>query len=1522
MNRTILCGVLTLGPLLPTSAQEPIDRTLAVGEEAQVSTDFAAGEAAEITIIIPKPSSLPTNGRLQLTVEAAGVSKILHALDPGTHFRYRTKESGPLTVSLAPLEDHQEPVTQAITGAYRRLDTFKASQATAVPKHTPWPEGHKVKVRVRIRPIDSAPSPGAVLEFEPNNSPESANEIVLPQAPESDQTVVLFGGADDLEYSNNLEVGSGAGDDWYKLVYRGKGEKMAIFNMQVLEPLVPGRLRWYSEKGTVKVEDSRRYDNLLELIGDKYDFSPALREAGRKAYAKYQEQAETPEGLVLNNDGRDFNERLHQQAELYRKVISRVLKPGGVYYLRVEANHPAYEIELRTFDPPPYRDARKATELGTYFHTAEVNAWMVHRPRDSINYQRVRINPQIAGEMCMSCHAQSGVWATSEAAANGYWKGPGNAINWRQLTNFMYESLRPVNNEKEEVKDAAVMSSANNDTGDGIAGTRVAGHNVVLHEHNFKPPVLHDHQLILAADFLLQTNEPGGVNAAGRGANFGPNVVFKFSGLTLAEAWKRTKDPRYLRQLEKMAEHILNRGNEGDSKAVMDDIGHRLEFAREVWPDNYLELPEAKKGLDERMRTQAVQDLKRALALQRADGGWSFDIGKSEDGGKTWAPKRNESSHAAPTGVVLYGLASAGLTAEHEAVRKGVQFLLGKQEDCGLWKGGETGFVTSGYALRALGKLFPNPTPELSSLLPPVGNSPSSRLLHDRAIAGWAERLKKVPEASDEPRRQRYRLIALGVQRAPEQLPEVLSALNAPERMNREAASWALRQYLLDDQAWQELAPTFRAGGDLARESIMRSLIVRVNPWRERQQFKPDQLVALFERAFKDPHPGVRAVAYRASWHWYIYNHSMRDGLAAQWLKAMSQPEPDRRALTALRYAGVGYLRHANKEHREQVLAHWDAHQNESELPRKLAAITGTYFLDQTGAQGPTQMRWSKSETAGRLLQSLIEGPDPLYRDIAVEAAAGVRDADMQRTVLTALRKGELDDFGVSSALMTPELELLAAPSQVTPILERYFQIVDRGDRRATEAMGAFLKRVRWSFSENSNEEGFYQALLKPAEGDPKQARLLGEILATNGTLRRHALFNQIPTSADTLTDWQRLLLLPNTEWMLGFQGEGALRSTAEALPGGIEFETIETAEIGGGRIDHSEKTLAEGLATGAFHLWWRESRPGGTLRFNFEVPKAGRYAVDVQFVQHSDAAIVQPKVNGKPAGPELNLFSTFMAASGPLQLGVHELEKGTNEISFVIKGAREESVKRGIYSVGLDYMLAVPHEIRELEAKRNRFGKKRLDPLARKRSVIAAAFAQNLRDSVPKAERNAALKIANSTAVRGNPYVRQALNEVATNAKDPDLKNAVTHLLDKDGKALRKELEAAYEKREEALSDEQFADIVHFRDQVWFELNRVDAEDGRSCMTCHGIKGKVPPFYLVPPNAAGSISAENLLRNYTELLSKIDRSKPESSSILLKPLDVEVGDGDGHQGGARYIREDPGFKVLEEWVRREVSSK
>src|SRR4029079_16861890 len=144
----------------------------------------------------------------------------------------------------------------------------------------------------------------------------------------------------------------------------------------------------------------------------------------------------------------------------------------------------------------------------------------------------------------------------------------------------MSESLRRTN----YLKDAANNTSlAPLDIGDGPAGTRVAGHNVCTAARVIPARKLHSMQAIRAANHVLQTADPSGINAAGPGSNVGQSVVYNYAGEILRTAWDRTSHPRYFAALEEKAQKML-----AVQPRYTDDMAHRIEFFKRFFPLDYL----------------------------------------------------------------------------------------------------------------------------------------------------------------------------------------------------------------------------------------------------------------------------------------------------------------------------------------------------------------------------------------------------------------------------------------------------------------------------------------------------------------------------------------------------------------------------------------------------------------------------------------------------------------------------------------------------------------------------------------------------------------------------------------------------------------------------------------------------------------------------------------------------------------------------------------------------------------------
>jgi len=310
------------------------------------SMQLTAGQLVEVYAGLPSPSELPPNGRI--AVEWGKYRKVLHAFDPDFFIVYRAPKTGSYSLKLTKIENEDALFNKP---RWREMGTIE--KITPFPKSTPWPAGKSVKLRTWIKPVNPGKSArGMVLEAEPNDSIAEAQPIEI-GASGNDENMHITGGADDVEYFDNGDVGT-SGLDWFRIEYKGKEPRLFTANLGLPDPFVVAQLLFYTADG--------------------------------KEY----------------REGSNPNERVHQQTEGHRTAMSRTLQPGGVYFLKVESNSPGYEVELRIRRPAPYSDPRAAIRQAMYDHLGQVDAWLMNRPRGAAIDRRIRDTGSLLGTHCIS----------------------------------------------------------------------------------------------------------------------------------------------------------------------------------------------------------------------------------------------------------------------------------------------------------------------------------------------------------------------------------------------------------------------------------------------------------------------------------------------------------------------------------------------------------------------------------------------------------------------------------------------------------------------------------------------------------------------------------------------------------------------------------------------------------------------------------------------------------------------------------------------------------------------------------------------------------------------------------------------------------------------------------------------------------------------------------------------------------------------------------------------------------------
>jgi hypothetical protein len=155
---------------------------------------------------------------------------------------------------------------------------------------------------------------------------------------------------------------------------------------------------------------------------------------------------------------------------------------------------------------------------------------------------------------------------------------------------------------------------------------------------------------------------------------------------------------------------------------------------------------------------------------------------------------------------------------------------------------------------------------------------------------------------------------------------------------------------------------------------------------------------------------------------------------------------------------------------------------------------------------------------------------------------------------------------------------------------------------------------------------------------------------------------------------------------------------------------------------------------------------------------------------------------------------------------------------------------------------------------------------------------------------RTAALQMATDTTIRNHETIAPVLRKLTPQYFEPEPPEV------------------------SALSSEWKRNFEYFRDWVASELMRPNREDELGCLSCHGVAGRVPSMELMPAER-GYMSGKAVYSNYQALLERVNEHDVEQSKLLRKPLNVQSGKEDGHQGGRRYNPNDRGYEIIRRWV-------
>jgi hypothetical protein len=169
--------------------------------------------------------------------------------------------------------------------------------------------------------------------------------------------------------------------------------------------------------------------------------------------------------------------------------------------------------------------------------------------------------------------------------------------------------------------------------------------------------------------------------------------------------------------------------------------------------------------------------------------------------------------------------------------------------------------------------------------------------------------------------------------------------------------------------------------------------------------------------------------------------------------------------------------------------------------------------------------------------------------------------------------------------------------------------------------------------------------------------------------------------------------------------------------------------------------------------------------------------------------------------------------------------------------------------------------------------------------------YVKAITEKVDNRLRNKALDLAGDVNIRKHPKIAPALKKAMPQYYEPDPPQVTS------------------------MSPEWKKNWEFFRDKVAPEFVRPNRDDQMACLGCHGVAGRVPSLELSAADDRGYVKMANLYSNYQKLMERVNESDVENSKLLRKPLNVQSGKEDGHQGGVRYRPGDPAYQLLKQWV-------
>lgn len=740
------------------------------------------------------------------------------------------------------------------------------------------PGSRTIPLEYRWAEIPLNPDESAAIEAEPNDDPNHANRLILGRA--------VYGTADDVDYLDNKDEGS-KGLDWFRFEVKDDQPILVYFQLDLPDRDVSVNLRVYT-------------------IGD--DGKPQPYESGK-----------------------DPMEIVHdRERERYSKHISRTFTKG-IYYLQVNANHPAYILRTRKLPVPPYDDPTLAVEAGMHYIMNVGDAWFAQVPREGNIFVRAA-NIHDTGTRCTACHPS--VFSTESnliAHRNGY--PIRSKDNFRYVVDRLYNSITPLYGDDGLYwqRFIAIPLQAQGKQGGIIADfeREVSGRETRTFER-FGPFL----KAAWAERTDLPPDEQNGVVPL--------DSKFGFAWRDwqiLSEMTRRTGRDDYRKAAENIA-RIVNAAEAEDRVETLQDRMHQFYAWQLTDP----------KGNAGRVSEWAGA----LLALQNEDGGWNERIDLEN-------PEVRGPSSVYATGQMVWGLLRAGVKTAQPEIGKALKYLLSQQQAFGGWfqttthENFRTPMRETRYAIEALAEAFPRPGAPLTSWgnrdegppWIPVGGSVVKKL-------DDLENLWDVPE----PERARFTL-------------EIVKFLNDPEPLVRASAAACLGRL----GRIEAVKPLVRKLADPSK------IVWRAAAWGLRTLGNAGVGVEAIAGALRSPYPRTRRGATRI-FAYQFYGLDERPELAHCLIDLTDDPDLWTR-LQALKTLRQWFYRTNDNVLKRQIVRAYLARMSKPEVPVIRKNLReGMYIMLDENLGGGVSLQKNVSELPERLRPGIFKAREEVERGV------------------------------------------------------------------------------------------------------------------------------------------------------------------------------------------------------------------------------------------------------------------------------------------------------------------------------------------------------------------------------------------------------------------------------------------------------------------------------------------------------------------------------------------------------------